>query len=78
MCYEINQLFQRTSTEIKRLKTEFIVFSKIARKNQKELLKIDGSLVEEKQEIKYSGVHIDNRLTFQCEVKILLKKWPLE
>ena len=59
-------------------KTEFIVFSKIARKNQKELSKIDGALVEEKQEIKYLGVHIDNRLTFQSEVKFLLKKWPLE
>ena len=71
MCYEINQLFQRTSTE-------FIVFSKISRKNQRELLKIDGALVEEIQEIKYLGVHIDNRLTFQSEINILLKKWLFE
>ena len=28
----------------------------------------------EKQKIKYLGVHIDNRLTFKSEIKLLLKK----
>ena len=75
MCYEINQLFQKKhQLSLNASKTEFIVFSKIAIKNQKELLKINGALVEEKQEIKYLAVHIDNRLTFQSEVKILFKK----
>ena len=57
-------------------KTEFKVFSKISRKNQKKLLKIDCAFVGEKQEIKYLGVYIDNRLTFQSEVKVLIKKGP--
>ena len=70
--------FKEHQLSLNASKTEFIVLSKIARQNQKELLKIDGSLVEEKQEIKHLGVHIDNRLTFHSEVNILFKKWPLE
>ena len=78
MCHEINQLFQRTSTEFKSFKNWVYSFKQKCKKNQKELLKIDGAFVEEKQEIKHLGVHIDNRLTIRSEVKILLKKWPLE
>ena len=71
---KLTSCFKKHQLSLNASKTEFIVFSKIARKNQKELLKIDGALVEEKHEIKYLGVHIDNRLTFQSEVKILYKK----
>ena len=73
---KLTSYFEEHQLSLKASKTEFIVFSKIARKNQKELPKIDSALVEEKQEIKHLGVHIDNRLTFQSEVKILSKNGP--
>ena len=76
---KLTSYFKLHQLSLNASRTEFIIFSKIARKNQKKLLYIDGALVEEKQEIKYLGVHIDNRLTFQSEAKFLLKKrWLLE
>ena len=52
-------------------KAELIVFSKIVRNNQKNFQKLT---VFSRWEIKYLGGHIDNRLTFQSKIKILLKK----
>ena len=47
---KITSYFKERQLSINASKTEFIDFSKIVRKNQKELLKIDVALVEEKQE----------------------------
>ena len=42
---KLNNYFEEHQLSLNASKTEFIIFSKIARKNQKELLKIDGALV---------------------------------
>ena len=73
---KLTNYFKEHQLSLNASKTEFIVFSKIARKNLEELLKIDEKIVEEKEEFKYVGVHRDNILTFQSEAKILIKNGP--
>ena len=36
---------------------------------------VDNVVIDEKEAIKYLGVHIDRLLTFQEETKHILKKW---
>ena len=38
-------------------------------------LRVGNVLVKEKQFVKYLGILLDNKLTFQEEVKSLLEKW---
>ena len=71
---KLTSYFKEHQLSIKALKTESIIFSKIVRKRK---LKMDGTLVE-KQDLKYIGVHIDNRLTFQSEVIFFCIKWFLQ
>ena len=68
---KLTRYFHEHQLSIIATKTEFIIFSKTVGKNKKQLIKSDGPVVEEKQEIKYLGVHIDNRLIFQSHVKFL-------
>ena len=58
-------------------KTEFLVFDKIVRKNQKERLQFDGALVEKKQEIKYLGAQIEENIPEQSRI-FDLKNWFVE
>ena len=58
-------------------KTEFMIFGKSKRKDFSEQIILE-SILDEKPEEKYLGVHIDSSLTFQEEVKHILRKWPEE
>ena len=40
-------------------------------------LRVAGSNIKPKNEVKYLGIIIDNKLTFEYQVKSVLKKWPL-
>ena len=55
-------------------KTEFIVFSKTKRTAYTQMA-ADTVVIDEKEAIKYLGVHIDRLLTFQEDAKHILKKW---
>ena len=58
---KLTSYFKEHQLSIKASKTECLVFDKILRKNQKELLKFDGALVEKKQEIKYLCAQIEKK-----------------
>ena len=38
---------------------------------------VAGSNIKLKNEVKYLGIIIDNKLTFEYQVESVLKKWPL-
>ena len=38
---------------------------------------VAGSNMKHKNEVKYLGIIIDNKPTFETQVKSVLKKWPL-
>ena len=52
-------------------KTEFIVFGSTESKDMS--VTIDGQKIKEKTEVKYLGVTINKKLTFQSEVKNILR-----
>ena len=52
-------------------KTEFIVFGSTESKDMS--VTIDEQKIKEKTEVKYLGVTIDKKLTFQSEVKHILR-----
>ena len=54
-------------------KTEFIVFSKTRWTTNTHMF-VDNVVIDEKEAIKYLGVHIDRLLTFQEDTKHILKK----
>ena len=57
-------------------KTELIVFSKkhSRKKDEKYPITLDDKIIEEKTNIKYLGVVLDQFLTFQDEIKNILRK----
>ena len=55
-------------------KTEFMIFGKSKRKDFSEQIILDSIPIDEKTEVKYLKVHIDSNLTFQEEVKHILRK----
>ena len=55
-------------------KTEFMIFGRSKRKDFSEQIILDSIPIDEKPEVKYLGVHIDSNLTFQEEVKHILRK----
>ena len=55
-------------------KTEFMIIGKSKRKDFSELIILDSIPLDEKPEVKNLGVHIDSNLTFQEEVKHILRK----
>ena len=58
-------------------KTEFILFSTPKMTVSNSQLIVAGSNIKLKNEVKYSGIIIDNKLTFEYQVKKLLKNVPL-
>ena len=63
--------FDCNSLWLKAEKTEFIVFGSTEPKDVS--VTIDGQKINEKMEVKYLGVTIDKKLTFQSEVKNILR-----
>ena len=58
-------------------KTELIVFSKkkhSRKKDEKYTITLDDKIIEEKTNVKYLGVVLDQFLTFQDEIKNILRK----
>ena len=55
-------------------KTEFILFSRNRNFSESESIKIGNEIITESKSVKYLGVYIDKNLSFQDEVKHLLKK----
>ena len=57
-------------------KTELIVFSKkhSRKKVEKYTITLDDKIIEEKTNVKYLGVVLDQFLTFQDEIKNILRK----
>ena len=57
-------------------KTEFIIFSKPSNnsRSRNTQLTIKNEVIKTSDCIKYLGVYLDQNLTFQCEVKNLLRK----
>ena len=66
--------FQSNELSLNASKTEFIVFSKTKRTANTQMV-VDNVVIEEKEAIKYLGVHIDRLLSFQEETKHIIKKW---
>ena len=66
--------FQSNELSLNASKTEFIVFSKTKRIAKTQMV-VDSVVIDEKEAIKYLGVHIDRLLTFQEETKHIPKKW---
>ena len=64
--------FQSNELRLNASKTEFIVFSKTKRTANTQIV-VDNVVIDEKEAIKYLGVHIDRLLTFQEETKHILK-----
>ena len=61
-------------------KTELIVFSKkhSRKKDEKYTITLDDKIIEEKTNVKYLGVVLDQFLTFQHEIKNILRKMACE
>ena len=55
-------------------KTEFIIFQKPSIKQNTILLTVDNVQIQESTTVKYLGVTLDKHLTYQSEVKQILKK----
>ena len=55
-------------------KTEFMIFGKSKRNDFSEQIILDSIPIDEKPEVIYLGGHIDSNLTFQEEVKHILRK----
>ena len=57
-------------------KTELIVFSKkhSRKKDEKYTITLDDKIIEEKTNVKYLGIVLDQFLTFQDEIKNILRK----
>ena len=51
-----------------------MIFGKSKRKDFSEQIILDSIPIDEKPEVKYLGVHIDSNVTFQEEVKHILRK----
>ena len=68
--------FQSNELSLNASKTEFIIFSKTKRTASTQMV-VDNVVIDEKEAIKYLGVHIDRLVTFQEETKHMLKKWLL-
>ena len=71
------KLFFRTLTSIEsKKKTELIVFSKKhSRKNdEKYTLTLDDKIIEQETNVKFLGVVLDQFLTFQDQIKKILRK----
>ena len=60
-------------TSVNTSKTEFMIFGKSKRKDFNEQIIIDSIPIDEKPEVKYLGVRIHSNLTFQEEVKHILR-----
>ena len=57
-------------------KTEFIIFCKVSTNNTMRNFEIEvkNQIIENSKSIKYLGVYLDQNLTFQNEVKNVLRK----
>ena len=64
--------FQSNELGLNASKTEFIVFSKTKRTTNAQM-DVEIVVIDEKEAIKYLGIHIDRLLTFQEETKHILK-----
>ena len=65
-------VFQSNELSLNASKRELIVFSKTKRTTNTQMV-VDNVVIDEKEAIKYLGVHIDKLLTFQEETKHIKK-----
>ena len=74
---KLENYFRSNQLTLNATKTEFIRFStpKMTVSNSQHI--VAGSNIKRKNEVKYLGIIIDNKLTFEYQVKSVLKKWPL-
>ena len=74
----LTKYFTSLKLQLNPLKTEFILFSRNRNFSKSESTKIGNKNITESKRVKYLGVHIDKNLSFQDEVKHLLRKWHVE
>ena len=65
--------FRRNELNVNESKTEFIIFGAPKRTKIDEIV-VNGCTVLEKKVVKYLGVHIDCNLSFDEEIKNVLRK----
>ena len=70
----LTKYFTSLKLQLNPSKTEFILFSRNRNFSEYESIKIGNEIITESKSVKYFGVHIDKNLSFQDEVKHLLKK----
>ena len=70
----LTKYFTSLKLQLNPSKTEFILFSRNRNFSESESIKIGNEIITESKSVKYLGVHIDKNLSFQDEVKHLLKK----
>ena len=68
------QYFHGQQLTVNTSKTEFMIFGKNKRKDFKEQIFINSIPINKKFEVKQMEAHIDSNLTFQGEVKYLLRR----
>ena len=68
--------FQCHRLNLNKTKTDFIIFCKKAKSSITKTLRlrVDDHLIEPSSCVKYLGVHLDQSLTFEVEIKNTLKK----
>ena len=77
ICFEIlENYFQSNQLTLNASKTEFIRFTTPKMTVSKSQLIFAGSNMKLKNEVKYLGIIVDNKLTFETQVKSVLKTWP--
>ena len=69
-------IFQCHRLNLNKTKTDFIIFCKKAQSSLTKTLtlQVDDHLIEPSSCVKYLGVHLDQSLTFEVEIKKFLKK----
>ena len=69
---KLNLFFRKNELNVNESKTEFIIF-RAPKRNKIEEIVVNGCTVLEKKFVKYLGVHIDCNLSFDEEIKNVLK-----
>ena len=70
----LTKYFTSLKLQLNPSKTEFILFGRNRNFSESESITIGNGIITESKSVKYLGVHIDKNLSFQDEVKHLLKK----
>ena len=73
-CNQLLHYFHMHKLNLSVSKTDFITYSPTKKQDTESTLTIDGSDISSSTEIKYLGVVIDNRFTFDCQIRKVLTK----